>query len=243
MASFGPIAPFYDELMGSVPYEMWAEYYLLLLCQQDVQPHRILDVCCGTGNVTECLARRGYRMAGVDLSEPMIVEAKAKAASLGWEIDYLACDAASFRFETQFDAAYSFFDSFNYITDLGHLGKSFARVSEHLRPGASFIFDLNTAYAFEQKMFDQQDTRKKSKVQYKWKGSYNESSRIIKVNMDFWVEGQFYQETHIQRAHTTEEIIDLLDRAGFGDICTYDSYTLDPPRTRSDRIHFTSIRK
>ena len=239
---FNVIAPFYDELMHAVPYDMWTEYLLLLLAQRDVRPKSILDVCCGTGIVTQSLAAKGYEMAGVDLSAPMIVEAKRKAVEADLQIHYLASDAATFDFGRKYECAYSFFDSFNYITDLGHLKKAIENTARHLESGAPFIFDLNTAYAFEAKMFDQQDTRKKTRVQYRWVGDYNSSTRIIEVAMKFWVDGKEYEEKHIQRAHTREEIDTMLLGAGFEQIEVFDSYTLDHPRKQSDRVHFVCLK-
>lgn len=235
--SFNAIAPFYDELMASVPYHIWVSYYELLLAQMEAEPASILDVCCGTGNVTEILAGKGFEMAGVDLSEPMICEAQRKAKAMGLNIEYQACDAAAFDFGRKFDAAFSFFDSFNYITDLGHLSKAIGRVAAHLKPGATFVFDLNTAYAFEKKMFDQVDTRKKARVKYKWVGKYDPKTRVIRVAMDFEHVGTKFHEEHVQRAHTEDEMTAMLVDHGFGDIEFFDSYTLDPPMPTSDRVH------
>lgn len=242
MTSFIRIAPFYDELMEAVPYSMWASYYRLLLAHQGVEPIRILDVCCGTGTLTQSLARDGFQMAGFDLSSTMINEAKAKAAEAGLDIWYEIADAAEVDLAARFDAAYSFFDSLNYITDLARLRMAIERVYAHLDRGGSFIFDLNTAYAFEAKMFDQQDTRAKQRVKYNWVGEYDKSSRIIKVAMEFWVDGEKVTETHVQRAHRPEEIEELLLNAGFVDLRCYDSYTLNPPRKKSDRVHWCAIK-
>ena len=242
MAQFGPIAPFYDQLMHSVPYDMWLEYYLLLLETRDQRPERILDVCCGTGLLCEMMAKRGYDISGIDISAPMIDEAKRKATELDLQIAYLAQSAQDFRFEQPFESAYSFFDSLNYITDLGELKKAIQNVSDHLLPGSMFVFDLNTEYAFTQKMFDQHDTRKKAQVKYDWKGDYDTRSRVIKVHMDFWVDGEHYVETHIQRAHTRDEMFELLIEADFDEITVFDSYTLDPPRKASDRVHYRAMK-
>lgn len=240
MPSFGPIAAFYDELMQGVPYRMWVDYYRLLLEQLEVNPRRLLDVCCGTGNVAELLADRGYTVAGVDLSPAMIEAARRKATELDYDIRYEAADAAEFDLGETFDGAYSFFDSLNYITDLGQLHRALTRVAAHLEPGGTFVFDLNTAYAFEQRMFNQQDTRKKARVQYNWVGDYDPASRIIRVAMEFWVDGERVVEEHVQRAHRPEEMTEMLAKAGFSDVRIYDSYTLDPPRRRSDRNHYTA---
>ena len=92
-ASFGPVAPYYDELMRSVPYRMWTSYYLLLLAHQNVRPRRVLDVCCGTGTMCEMLVEEGKEMAGFDLSPGMIERAREKAAKKKIDIRYEVADA------------------------------------------------------------------------------------------------------------------------------------------------------
>lgn len=240
--AFGLVAPYYDELMKQVPYRMWVGYYLLLLAQQAVKPRRILDVCCGTGTMCEMLAREGYAMAGVDLSPGMIAEARRKAKARNLEIRYEVGDAADFDMGEPFDACYSFFDSLNNILSRARLQSAFERVARHLPAGGSFIFDMNTAYAFEARMFDQQDLKSKSRLRYKWIGDWSPDTRMIQVNMRFWYEGKSFRELHTQRAYEEDEIRAMLATAGFIDIRSYHSYTLDPPREKSDRIHFAALR-
>jgi SAM-dependent methyltransferase len=242
VASFGPIAPFYDELMRSVPYRMWTGYYLLLLAQQGIKPKRILDVCCGTGVVTEMLCREGFEMTGVDLSAPMIDEARKKAKRKKFDIRYECQDAAEMALGETFDAAYSFFDSLNYITDPLRLALAIRRVSEHLKPGGSFVFDLNTAYAFEAELFDQSQLGNKAKVRYDWKGHWDAETSLIRVDMRFWKGDEEYREEHWQRAYSDEEVRAMLASAGFTDVRCFHSYTLDPPRPKSDRVHYTAVK-
>jgi SAM-dependent methyltransferase len=242
MASFGPIAPYYDELMSEVPYDMWAGYYQLLLAQLGASPRTLLDVCCGTGNVTELLAREGFSLTGFDVSEPMIAEARRKADQKGLAIDYHVADAAELDLGRQFDAAYSFFDSLNYITEPARLEIAVAKVGEHTRKGGTFVFDVNTAYAFEKRMFDQQDTRKATRLKYKWRGDYDSQTHLIKVSMEFWYEGREFVEEHVQRAYTDDELREFLTQAGFEVAHVYESYTLDPPRKASDRLHYVALK-
>jgi SAM-dependent methyltransferase len=239
MASFGPVAPYYDELMFSVPYPMWADYYQLLLAQIDARPRLLLDVCCGTGAVAELLARDGFKVVGFDISRPMIEAARSKNS----EVEYHVADAAEVSLGRTFDAAYSFFDSLNYITDPERLEMAIKRVADHLEAGGSFVFDVNTAYAFERRMFDQRDQRRASRLKYKWVGDYDPASRIIKVTMDFWVEGRHFSEIHVQRAYSDEELRGFLEDAGFRVNRVLESYTLDPPRKSSDRLHYVAIKE
>jgi ubiquinone/menaquinone biosynthesis C-methylase UbiE len=240
--SFGPVAPFYDELMDAVPYRMWVAYYLLLLAHQDVKPKKMLDVCCGTGTVAEMLTEEGFKLAGFDLSEPMIREARRKAAKNKLDIRYEVMDAATFDMGEVYDAAFSFFDSLNYITDPQRLDMAIKRVAAHVKPGGSFVFDLNTAYAFEANLFDQQQLSERKPLRYKWQGDWDPVQRLISVRMKFWYRGEEYEETHVQRAYSDEEIRSMLDAAGFVDVRAFHSYTLNPPRYKSDRLHYMAIR-
>ncbi len=242
MSAFGPVAAFYDELMDVVPYRMWVSYYELLLAHQDVELKTILDVCCGTGTMCEMLQAEGYEMTGFDLSAPMIEKARAKAKEQGKTIRYEVADAAEFELGEQFDGAFSFFDSLNYIIDPARLQMAFHQVAKHLKPGGSWIFDLNTKYAFEQELFDQENLKSKSVVKYKWHGDWDPISLLIHVKMKFWVDGKEYEETHVQRAHPDNEVRDMLRAAGFEQIRCFHSYTLNPPRYSSDRLHYTAIK-
>jgi ubiquinone/menaquinone biosynthesis C-methylase UbiE len=242
MTSFGPVAPYYDELMKPVPYRMWVGYYLLLLSHQDIHPRKVLDVCCGTGTMCEMLAQESFEMTGFDLSAEMIEMARKKARKNHLDIRYECMDAAEFELGEKFDAAFSFFDSLNNIIEPDRLQMAMRQVSKHLVPGGSFIFDVNTAFAFETQLFDQQNLKPTAKLRYKWEGDYNPETRIITVEMQFWRGDEAFTETHRQRAYTDHEIREMLDNAGFEQVKAYHSYTLNPPRFKSDRVHYTAVK-
>ena len=228
--------------MKFVPYRMWIGYYFLLLTQQDVHPEKILDICCGTGTMCQMLNREGFETSGFDMSPGMIEEARRKAALKKLDIRYEVMDAAEADMGEVYDSAYSFFDSLNNILDKDRLQMAFDRAADHLRPGGSFIFDMNTAVAFEEQMFDQENLRSNAKLRYKWIGDWNENTRIITVDMRFWHKGEEFRETHTQRAYDMEEVFEMLGDAGFEDVRAYHSYTLNPPRQKSDRLHYTAIK-
>lgn len=240
MPSFGPIAPHYDVLMKSVPYDMWAGYLRLIFATLNVDPDTLLDVCCGTGTVAELLTSAGYTVSGFDLSRDMIEMARKKAAERDLDIDYLVADATNFELNQTFDAAYSFFDSLNYITTLEGFRAAIANVRKHLAPDGLFVFDLNTAYSFEQRMFDQSDLRPRSPIRYKWVGHYDPDTRIIEVDMQFFVGDRTFNELHRQRAHSPAEVEAALRDAGFKRFRVFESYTLDAPRKTTDRVHYAA---
>src|SRR5688572_21907904 len=71
----------------------------------------VLDVGCGTGRTTLAIARRfgsAGRALGLDISEPMIAVARARAAEEGSAAAFIAADAETHRFEPpRFDAIVS----------------------------------------------------------------------------------------------------------------------------------------
>ena len=235
---FTSIAPFYDELMEGVPYKMWVGYYMLLLITSQTHPQTMLELGCGTGMITDLLHKEGFQITGLDISEEMIREAKRKLP----EIPFVVSNASDFKLNTTYDAILSFFDSLNNLLETQELRDCFSCVYNHLNPGGSFVFDLNTPYAFEHKMFNQRNLKKDSSLRYRWVGDYDSDTKIVKVTMEFWKEGNPFTEIHYQRAYLPEEVCPLLEQAGFTQIRTYHSYSLDKPRKTSDRIHYSCIK-
>jgi ubiquinone/menaquinone biosynthesis C-methylase UbiE len=60
---------------------------------------RVLDLGCGTGNAALLAAEQGARVKGVDPAPRLLEVARTRAANLGFEIDFLAGDAASLPVE------------------------------------------------------------------------------------------------------------------------------------------------
>ena len=67
------------------------------------QKKKILDVGCGTGRHAIELAKRGYRVTGIDLSQDQLARAKEKAKEAGVSVAFLRKDARTFAFREKFD--------------------------------------------------------------------------------------------------------------------------------------------
>ncbi len=66
---------------------------------------RILDIGCGTGRHAVELAKRGYNVTGVDLSEAMLKKAAQKAEAAGVKVNFIRHDARELPFQAEFDLA------------------------------------------------------------------------------------------------------------------------------------------
>lgn len=64
---------------------------------------KILDIGCGTGRHSIELAKRGYQITGVDLSESMLQRAREKAIKANVSVNFRQGDARNLPFETEFD--------------------------------------------------------------------------------------------------------------------------------------------
>lgn len=100
---------------------------------------RLLDLCCGTGQLAAVLADRGYRVAGLDGSDAMLERARANAPA----VDFVAADARDFSFPEPFDGVVCTYDSLNHVMEEAELARVFACVARALVPGGVFAFDLN----------------------------------------------------------------------------------------------------
>ena len=66
---------------------------------------KIIDIGCGTGRHTIELAKMGYNVLGVDLSESQLKQAKEKVKTLNIEIEFQKHDARNLPFKNEFDLA------------------------------------------------------------------------------------------------------------------------------------------
>jgi SAM-dependent methyltransferase len=107
---------------------------------------KVLDLCCGTGRAARFLAKKGYRVLGIDLSPAMISRARAYCRPFlrAGKVRFQVADARDFDVGTGFDLVVSPWDSLNHLEDLDQMRACFRCVRRSLSPGGLFIFDLVT---------------------------------------------------------------------------------------------------
>ena len=151
MEAYRSFAQVYDLFMDNVDYDSWSSYLIGLLKRYGVDSGLVLELGCGTGNMTERLARAGYDMIGVDCSEDMLEIAQEKKLESGLDILYLEQDMREFELYGTVRAVVSVCDSLNYILEEEELLQVFRLVNNYLDPGGIFLFDLNTVQKYREK--------------------------------------------------------------------------------------------
>lgn len=248
---FTKVAYIYDDLMAGVAYSLWLNYVRELWRSRGVWPGSVLDVACGTGNVSFQLAAEGFVVAGVDASAGMIEVANSKfpkKRTLRPANPVFYCqDAAEMDVPGRFDAALSLFDSLNYILEPARLVRAFARVYHQLIPGGVFIFDVNTEYALSHGFFNQDNLDSGSYPRYVWKSSWDPATRLCTVEMDFEALGEScverFHETHYQRGYSIDELRTGLEDAGFVNIDFFHAFSFRKPGKKTDRLYVVAEKR
>jgi SAM-dependent methyltransferase len=191
----------------------------------------VLDIPCGIGRHAIELARRGFKVTGVDFNPAYIATAKAAADAAGVSPEFVTCDMREFSVAEPFDAAFCYFGSFGYFSDEGN--ERFARaVSRSLRPGGRFLIEghlcdtllpifrerdwfwldpaTKSARVLEERRWDMDSGR----VESEWTIIDNEGIRSAAVSM--------------MRIYFYRELRELLGRAGFASVAVLDGRSAEP---------------
>jgi len=142
---FDRIAEYYDVLHDDVDYP--AECTLLETVFSRFlprQPASLLDLGCGTGNHALILAKRGYRITGLDASAGMLRVARAKARGRP-KLTFLRADMRRFDLGRTFDAAVCMDGAFTHLLTERDILAHFRVVRRHLGPDGIYVFEFAQA--------------------------------------------------------------------------------------------------
>ncbi|MCP4549070.1 MAG: class I SAM-dependent methyltransferase [bacterium] len=100
----------------------------------------LLDLCCGGGRHLRCLARKGVRGIGLDLSSDLL---RAARGSVGPGQGLVRGDMRHLPFaDDSFDGVLSMFSSFGYFENDEENWSVFGEIRRILRPNGFFLFDF-----------------------------------------------------------------------------------------------------
>lgn len=105
----------------------------------------ILDLACGHGRHAIGLARRGYKVTGLDFSKHFIDLAKKDAREQKVKIDFIKKDMRDLSSVNKFDAIINMFTSFGYFDDEADNAFVLRKISHALKPKGKFLIELNNA--------------------------------------------------------------------------------------------------
>jgi SAM-dependent methyltransferase len=142
---FGKYAQYYDLLYKDKNYLGEVDFIEKMLRKHAPTTVDVLELGCGTGTHAIHLAKMGYKIHGIDLSESMIDVARQRAATLpsglNKNLKFSRGNACDCNVDNLFDAVLSLFHVVSYQSTNNDLIALFKNAANHLKPGGVFIFD------------------------------------------------------------------------------------------------------
>ncbi len=237
MNGYTALARWYDLLNDGVDYEAWAD----ALSRYFPAGGTLLDLACGTGNMTLPLAARGFDMIGVDLSCDMLALARDKAGAAGKNILFLQQSMTALDLYGTVDGIVCCLDGINYLTGEDDLRACFFSAWEFLCPGGRFVFDVNTPYKFEHIYGDRDYVLEDEGVLLAWRNEYEDG--LCTFVLDLFVEGEDgrYErqcEEQTERCYTRDTLTRIAEECGFTVEGVYASPEGAPAADTDERWHF-----
>ena len=228
-AAYRQFARYYDLIYhGLVDYEGDVDFLESVFRRFHLDPKTILDLGCGTGNHDVPLARRGYRVTGIDRSREMLSLARKKAAGIRARPRFIRADMRSFRLGRTFDVAVCMFGAFGYLLTKRDALRSLRSIHAHLEPGGVFVFEFWHGPAARPSPFQTWThiAKKGIEIVRLDEARFDPRTGRLPVTFQFFVFGggrvlDRFDELHTIQTYTVRGMRDLLRRGGFDLLGTY----------------------
>jgi SAM-dependent methyltransferase len=244
--SYGEFAYIYDELMRDVDYEQWISFFKERVTHDNKKhPIRVLDIGCGTGEIAIRLAKEGYEVVGVDLSEDMLAVANNKAMEAGVRVEFYQQDMVEISGLEPFDVIVIFCDSLNYLRTEEDVQKTFQNVFGLLKHDGLLLFDVHSVYKMDSIFLDGPFVSSDEEVSFIWNCFEGEHPHSVEHELSFFVKNEHnddytrFDEFHEQRTFPIQTFKNWLEEIGFKFIDVLADFS-NPVQETSERILFTA---
>ena len=239
MAQYEDFAYVYDRLMhNDIDYSKYCDYIENLFTIHGVSPDTLCELACGTGNMTECLEKRGYTITASDISSDMLSVASEKLT----KTELIHSDMSRLNTGKLYDAFLCLIDGLNYLIAPKSVVNTFINVRKQLRNGGVFIFDISSQYKLRNILGNETYIHSEYDIFYSWQNRFIDKYNLSDMLLNFFVRrGDMYErfeERHLQRGWSCKEMTKMLKKAGFSDISVYNELTFDMPKSDSERLVF-----
>jgi len=198
---------------------------------------RVLDLCCGQGRHLIDLARRGYDVVGLDLSEYMLEQCKTVAAAEGISPVLVHADMREVGFTAEFDAVINMFTSFGYLENDSEDQRVINAASLALKGGGSLLIDLmNRDWLMG--VFKPVEWQENSRgdLILSERDFDAITGRVNAREVTIHPDGARTDRSHCIRLYTYNELDAMLQQAGLKIQSTYGGFDSSPFHFRSRRM-------
>ena len=245
--SYDDFSHYYDLLTDNVEYKKRADYFCRLLSMCGTKEGILLDLGCGTGNMSFEMAEKGFDVIGVDSSVGMLNIAQQKMFETGRHILLLNQKMQEIDLYGTIDCAVCVLDGINHLDGAADVKKTFEKVSLFMNKGGAFAFDVNTIHKHKNVLGDNAFVFEPDGVFCAWQNSYNPDDNSVEISLDFFEEedGVYYRssENFTEMAYELDDIKLWLEESGFDVVGIYDDMTTDDVKPDSERAVFLARKK
>lgn len=225
MENFGIFAEKYD-IYNSADYDAYASFVKVCFAQSFVPVKEVLDLGCGTGELSVRLADMGYSVTSSDISEDMLSVLINKIGSR--DILPVKQDMRELDLFGTVQGCVSSFDCLNYLKTAADVEKAISKVGFFMEKGGIFVFDVNTDHTYKNVYDGRSYVYEDDDSLLVWRSEYNERQKICR----FWLtsftndgDGSYTREdeVHTQKNHSPRTLKKAIEKAGFDIVGVYGS--------------------
>ncbi|MDP2920048.1 MAG: methyltransferase domain-containing protein [Dehalococcoidia bacterium] len=195
----------------------------------------ILDLCCGVGRHSLELARRGFKVTGVDITPSYLDIATARAKEEKLVIEFVREDMRTFRRPDAFDAIINMFTSFGFFEDIEDDRRVAHNAYASLKRGGRFLIDTQGKEVLA-RVFRERDWRQEGEVLWleerKIVGNWERIESLWTLIKD----GERYENRIVLRLYCATELVALLKSAGFKKVTVYGDLAGSPYDQNARRL-------
>ncbi len=218
----------FDRVVSPEKYDRWERWIRETWTGNGLSPRSLLDMACGTG-INSARFAGEMEVFGVDSSQSMLAEAVKKRIPA----TFIRGNFLNFTLPKKVDAAICLDFSTNYILRQDEFAGFLDKVYESLNDGGMFIFDFKPAKAFPKK----EKHVKGSDFSFDWTCS-TENAPIVAVDIRIAVDGKVFNERHVERGYTADEMKRIVRSTKFDVVAICDNCELKEPADESEMIQF-----
>ncbi len=245
---YNEFAYFYDELNGAANYTRLHRFVRSRFHRHGLKKGIVADLGCGTGTLTLALAKDGYDLLAVDVSQDMLEVLSDKLAQrpkLAGRVQLLRQDLTALDLFGTVQGAVSTFDTLNHIGPLPRLEEAVRSAAFFMDEGAVFIFDMNTPYKHREVLKDHSYEVHAPDAVCIWSNRYDAAvpATEITVRTVRTTTGETFEERFVEYSYTAEQVRALCEAAGLTVLEVLDGERFRPLREDSQRMLFVTRKR
>ncbi len=242
---YGAFADFYDRLTENISYPDRAAYYDRICQKHGGKRGLLLDLACGTGQLSVLWQDMGYEVIGVDASPEMLAKAVQRKGDR--DILFLCQSMEELDLYGTVSAVFCAQDSLNHLTEPDALQRALTRAALFLEPGGLFLFDVNTLYKHKEVLGNKTFVYDCDDLYCVWQNELLPDG-LVQIDLDLFSRGEdgLYlrqEESFCERAYPDAVWREMLRKAGCTVEAVYHADTETPPRPDSERVLYAAKRK